>query len=246
MPQYREEDLNNLQQRVDDLNAALKRKDLLEAFDMARSAQDHLDMLENASRTEEGQPGGKNNHPALQQAQSLDHAIVRDLAELLEQAQQQQQSAGSEQMRQLQEQQQKLAQDTRQLQQRLGEQRQQMPGMSEEAEKRAGQAAQSMDQSGDHLRRGRPGQAQPDQQQAMNELNGLMEGLKQSLKPQRADRDGQQDSGQRMSREKVKIPGAEEYQAPAAFRKELLDAMKDQPPADYQEQVKRYYESLVK
>lgn len=247
MPPYREEELDNLRQRVDDLNAALRREDLIEAFEMARSALDHLDVLEQASRHEEPIPGTKNNRPVIQQAQQTDRQVVREISELLEQAQQQMQNAGDpQQMQSMQEQQQKLAQEARQLQQRLGQQRQSMPGMGEETERRAGNAAQAMGESGEQLRRNRPGQARPGQQQAVNELQGLMEGLKQSLKPQRADRDGEQQQGRRSSREKVKIPGAEEFQAPAEFRKELLDAMKDKPPEDYQEQVKRYYESLVK
>lgn len=49
-----------------------------------------------------------------------------------------------------------------------------------------------------------------------------------------------------MSHEKVKIPDADSFKAPAAFRKELLDAMKQGAPKKYQQQLKAYYEELVK
>ena len=46
-------------------------------------------------------------------------------------------------------------------------------------------------------------------------------------------------------REKVRIPGAESFQPPREFRRDLLEAMKEQAPEAYREQVKRYYEELV-
>jgi hypothetical protein len=50
--------------------------------------------------------------------------------------------------------------------------------------------------------------------------------------------------GSNRSQEQVQIPGPE--QAPNEFRKDLLDAMKQTPPEKYKDQVKRYYEELVK
>ena len=46
--------------------------------------------------------------------------------------------------------------------------------------------------------------------------------------------------------DRVEIPDAESSRAPAEFRKELLDAMKQAPPEKYKERVKQYYEELVK
>jgi hypothetical protein len=48
------------------------------------------------------------------------------------------------------------------------------------------------------------------------------------------------------SQEKVEIPDADQYRAPKEFRKDLLDAMKQGAPDRYKDQVKRYYEELVK
>ena len=54
--------------------------------------------------------------------------------------------------------------------------------------------------------------------------------------------DGQGDA----SREPVEIPKAEDYEPPEAFRKELLDGMKDPVPEAYKPQVRHYYEELVR
>ena len=49
--------------------------------------------------------------------------------------------------------------------------------------------------------------------------------------------------------EPIRIPGAEEYRAPERFREELLEAMKKkgaQLPEGYTDQIKRYYDQLIK
>jgi len=63
---------------------------------------------------------------------------------------------------------------------------------------------------------------------------------------QRERRPREQMAGGRLDRETVKIPGADEYRAPKEFRQDLLEAMKRGAPSEYKEQVKRYYEELVK
>ena len=69
----------------------------------------------------------------------------------------------------------------------------------------------------------------------------MLQELKKANQPKPAQR-GQQKQ-KRMDQKKVEIPT--EYEAPAEFRKELLDAMKHRPTEGFGEQVKRYYESLV-
>jgi hypothetical protein len=110
-------------------------------------------------------------------------------------------------------------------------------------------AQKSMQRASDSLQKGQPGHALPSQSEAVSQLKQLMKGLKQASKPQRGNKDGQKgqrDGGRNTKRDKVRIPGADEHDAPAAFRKELMDAMKDKAPSDFKESVKRYYESLVK
>ena len=49
--------------------------------------------------------------------------------------------------------------------------------------------------------------------------------------------------------EPIRIPGADEYRAPERFREDLLEAMKKKgalAPEGYDEQIKRYYEELIK
>jgi predicted nucleic acid-binding Zn-ribbon protein len=64
-------------------------------------------------------------------------------------------------------------------------------------------------------------------------------------------RDQMQETGKngargRRSREPVRIPGADDSQAPREWRQELLEAMRGKRPERFDDEVRRYYEELVK
>ena len=44
----------------------------------------------------------------------------------------------------------------------------------------------------------------------------------------------------------VSIPTPEQYEVPKEFREDILDAMRGTMPDDYQDAIKRYYETLVR
>ena len=237
-----EEDLEHLRQRADELNRALDQKQLMEALEMAERAMDHLDGLDRFNRFE---PEDRRASALIERGRQQDGKVMRELAELIDEARQRADRAvPPEQAEQLREQQQALSESAESLRQRIGERGEQVPGLQEQPMERARQAGQSMREAAEQLRQSRPSQARPGQQQAESQLQSLMEGLRQAAQPQRAER--QQGEGRGRTREeRVRIPGAEEYEAPAEFREELLDAMKQKPPEQYREQVKRYYESLI-
>jgi hypothetical protein len=57
----------------------------------------------------------------------------------------------------------------------------------------------------------------------------------------------QAQEGSNISEEPIRIPGADEYRAPERFREDLLEAMKKKGALEgYDDQLKRYYEELVK
>ncbi|MEZ4399474.1 MAG: hypothetical protein R3B06_05625 [Kofleriaceae bacterium] len=63
---------------------------------------------------------------------------------------------------------------------------------------------------------------------------------------QRAARQAQSGGPGATGDEPVRIPGADQYVAPEAFRQELLEGMKKQAPAGYDEALRRYYEDLIR
>ncbi len=234
------EELEHLRERVDQLNDALKNRRLLEALEMSDRAMDDIGDLD---RYTSHVPRSRGAREPIRESRRLNQDVMEGLAELLRDAQKKSQQQGEpQQMQQLSQDQQDIAEATRRLQQRLQQQAQQMPGLADKPMQSVENARQSMEQAGQQLKQRRPGHARPGQQQAISELDGLMEGLKKANQPQRADR-GQ---GRRPnSRDRVEIPDAEDHESPAEFREELLKAMKEKPTDGFREQVKRYYESLV-
>jgi hypothetical protein len=137
--------------------------------------------------------------------------------------------------------------------------------MLEQAQAGMGSASQKLD-------RGEPRGAQAGEEQALEKLSQFQDAMEKMAKQAKGggqgsglpmpwgepagegegegedgnnDRESGRDS-RNMRHDKVEIPDAESSRAPAEFRKELLDAMKQQPPQSYKERVKQYYEELVK
>jgi len=102
------------------------------------------------------------------------------------------------------------------------------------------QAGQHMDRAEAELERKDARDASGEEGQALDRLNKMQEQLQRERRPR------EQQAGGRLDKEPVKIPGADEYRAPKEFRQDLLEAMKRAAPGPYREQVKRYYEELVK
>ncbi|MBP6848276.1 MAG: hypothetical protein KA201_31235, partial [Kofleriaceae bacterium] len=63
---------------------------------------------------------------------------------------------------------------------------------------------------------------------------------------QKAARQAQAQGDGALGEEPVRIPGADQYVAPEAFRQELLEGMKKKAPTGYDEQLRRYYEDLIR
>ena len=109
-----------------------------------------------------------------------------------------------------------------------------MPGM-EKAESELRGAAARMKQAADMLKRDESKGAAAAERDAADRLSKLRDSMQE-----------RQMGGSRQSHEPVRIPGADESTAPRAWRQELLDAMKERAPERFRDEVRRYYEELVK
>ena len=109
-----------------------------------------------------------------------------------------------------------------------------MPGM-EKAEAELKGASSRMRQAGDQLRRDDSKGAAAAERDAADRLAKLRDSMQ----------DRQMGSGHQRH-DPVRIPGADESSAPRAWRQELLDAMKEKAPERFRDEVRRYYEELVR
>jgi hypothetical protein len=124
-----------------------------------------------------------------------------------------------------------------------------------------GEARGHMYQAAGELTQKNPQRGHQQQQLALDSLDRLKRGFEELAKKAGSGGEGggfpfpMADAGPsggeegeqgEMSEEKVEIPGADAYQAPAEFRKDLLEAMKQGAPESYKGEVQRYYQELVK
>jgi hypothetical protein len=246
-PPYAEEPLAELQEHATGIIQALDAQRIKGALESAQSAEGTLYTLRSYARMNRGSRSSPEQTVRLALAQDL--ALINAIKELLKNIEQrmnqQRESASMEQLRQSQ---QALAESTRRLRRMMNERSEMIPGLQGEPMESLGNAQESMGRAQQSLGQGKPGHAQSEQADALSQLKGLMKGLKKASQPQnqRQQGGGQGQNGRRRhSQQKVKIPTAEEHAAPAEFRKELMDAMKEKPPEAYRESVRRYYESLV-
>jgi hypothetical protein len=125
------------------------------------------------------------------------------------------------------------------------------------------EAQDGMGRAQERLGRGEPRSAQAGEEQAVEKLQQFQKSMEQMAKNQggkgqgqgmpmpwgdpQGDGEGEEDgNSDAMRHDRVEIPDAEASRGPQEFRKELLDAMKQQAPEKFKERVKQYYEELVK
>jgi hypothetical protein len=109
-----------------------------------------------------------------------------------------------------------------------------LPGL-ERAQEELRAAAEQMRQASGHLRKGEAKQAGGAERNAAERLAKLRDNMQE-----------RSTGGAKNQRDPVRIPGADESSAPRAWRQELLDAMKERAPEHFRDEVRRYYEELVR
>jgi hypothetical protein len=109
-----------------------------------------------------------------------------------------------------------------------------MQGMEKAAGELKGAGAR-MKEAGESLKRDESKPAATAERDAADRLGKLRDSMQERSM-----------GGAEQHRDPVRIPGADESSAPRAWRQELLDAMKERAPERYRDEVRRYYEELVK
>ncbi|WP_422723934.1 DUF4175 family protein [Hyalangium rubrum] len=157
-----------------------------------------------------------------------------------------------QQLQQLSERQGQLEQQAQGLRQQMEEMQQMAPVFGQEAGEQMEEIGQRMGEAAQRMEGKDPGRGYGQQQAAMEGLRRFQQQMKESQQGQGRGGlplpmgMGGRREGNGDPRDKVELPDEDAFQAPKEFRKDLLDAMKQGAPERYREQVKRYYEELVK
>jgi soluble cytochrome b562 len=272
-PQRYAEDLQRAEDSLDVLDRALAGKDYEAASDAAAQAaelQQRLaaDMKQDSLRARKypGWPGAADPDALAKAADQANQAlppvreVQKELADLFPKGPQQLSPSEQEAMSKLQSQQQKLQEQARDVQKQMDELGQKAPifspGMKADmqgAGKQMQQAQQSMgqrDPAGSALHAGGAGDKLEKLGQAVKDATkGGGKGGQGMLLPSSDSQGEGQEDGEgghtQDNPEKVELPG-QNAGDPDALRKDVMDAMKHSAPARYQDQVKKYYEEIVK
>jgi hypothetical protein len=209
-------------------------------------------------------PGGvRKSLRGASDAQQPLHEIVQQLQEALPREGQGMSQEQQQRLRQQGQEQGRLKDQLGKLRDQLGEVGKKVPIFGPQHEQMLQQAQEGMNGAEQRLYRGEPRGAQAGEQQAVEKLSQFQDAMEKLAKQagkaggqggmpmpwgepsgEGGEEEGSDNDGIR--HDKVEIPDAESSRAPAEFRKELLDAMKQTPPEKFKERVKQYYEELVK
>jgi hypothetical protein len=243
-----QQEFDSARKRVDELGGALDQADLDQAREAAHGAAEQLGNLARRLRRHEDRQWEANRarmHEArerVEESEPIARKLADELAEVFPKPDELLPPAERRKLDGLGTAEEALRRRTdearKDLERRLSRSPSGQPG---EAGEGLGQAAEHMGRASQALRQGNPRSSLGEEGQAADELQRLRQQVQRERRP-RSEGAG----GGVASKETVKIPGADEYRAPHEFRQDLLDAMKREAPRQYQDQVRRYYEELVK
>ncbi|RKH38379.1 DUF4175 family protein [Corallococcus sicarius] len=257
--------LEEAQSELRNVEEALKVDDFDLAAESAARAEDAARQLSSMGEQQRQLDEMFGNPPEVrQQSAQLAERLKKDARDVSDVSQQLQSlfpppgsqlsQAEKQQLQQLGQRQQQLEQRAQGLRQQMEDMEQTAPLFGEEAGQQMDEIGQRMGEASQRMQGKDPGRGYGEQQAAMEGLKQFQQQMQQSQQGRKQGRglpmpmgSGRRQEGNgRNPQDKVELPDEDAFQAPREFRKDLLDAMKQGAPEKYREQVKRYYEELVK
>jgi hypothetical protein len=234
-----DDELKRAQEAVKQLRRLLPAKEFSEAKKESERAANSLRRLRRSldDRNAQHRPASQAMEQfsgEMGEAGKIAQELQADLEKLMPRPEEAMSPGQRERGRGLGERQGSLEQRAQQLAEELSRKSALVPG----AEKAGGelkQIGQRMGEASGDLQRGSPREGATKAQDAADRLAKMREQM------------GQRQMGSSQNqREPVRIPGADESKAPREWRQELLEAMRERAPERFREEVRRYYEELVK
>lgn len=234
-----EDELKRAQESVKQLRRLIPAREFGEAKKEAERETQSLKRLRRA--IDDRNALRKQSSPALEQfggemgeALKMAQDIQADLDKLMPRPEESMSQGQRERSRGLGERQGSLEQRAQQLADEMGRKAAMVPG-ADRAGGELKQISEQMGEAGGDLQRGAARQGAGKAQDAADRLSKLRDQMGQ-----------RQMGGRQNQREPVRIPGADESKAPREWRQELLEAMREKAPDRFREEVRRYYQELVK
>ena len=246
---FAKEELDVVERRLGDVEHMVGDGDLAEALGMATQAKASLDTiageLEAAMNDDPKSKWADATQEALEgveRAAPVAKELIDELSQLSprpDQIMSAEDQKGMERLR-------RREAMTKDRAKRLGERTKQLGGdlpgdAAQELGKKLGGAVEQMGQADERMKGKDPSGTREATRSAADALAKARDRARSAAR--------QAQEGTSAGDEPIRIPGADEYKAPEAFRKDLLDAMEkkgEKPPEGYGEMIKEYYKELVK
>jgi hypothetical protein len=233
------EEVERARESTRQLKRLLGERDLAEAKDEADRAAASLDRaVEHLDEREPQRPRAAEARAEMSEdvagSRALAQEISDDVERLLPKAEETLSPEERSRARAQAERQRAIGDRTDDLAREAGRRLGKLPGL-ERAPEELRSAAEQMRQAAGHLRKSQAKQAGGAERNAAERLAKLRDTMQERSM-----------GGAKNQRDPVRIPGADESSAPRAWRQELLDAMKEKPPERFRDDVRRYYEELVR
>ena len=246
---FSQEEYDALKQRLDDTGRMLEDGDVAEALALSRHVQDELKTIGGDIEDDlsDGQPWSSHTEDAaekIDRARPTSDQLIEELKQATPSPEEMMNGEDRAKSAELKRRQKVLRERAERLGQKAQKRAKELPGQAgEAAQKGLGEAGEQMGRAEERFGAPDPMSAHDEADGAAEKLSDLQKRMNRSARPSPVG--GQ--NGRNPDEEPVKIPGSDDYKPPETFREDILDAMKkEKPPDAYKDQVKRYYEELVK
>lgn len=243
--------LERAQQQMDALEEMAEQRDLEQALQRSRQAQNSLRGLRATLNLSEryAQQDTAEGRAVRQSRQDTDRMvpradeITRRIEELMDQAQQDLQPGEEEQFDELADAQQQARERAQRLQETLDEQGQRYPALEQQLRPSMDASEEAMGRAEENLRQRQIQQALDEERSALEQLGQLRESMSQALEQQRQQE--RQQAGRERQQDRVEIPGEDSAEGRERLRREMMEGMREGRLQEYESQIERYFRSLV-
>jgi hypothetical protein len=231
--------VEGIRENIRQLRRLLAAREWSEASRDTGRLGDGLSVLQHLSRRQvaQGRPPAQNlvaYDAQVGDATALARELAADLGRMVPRAAEVMSSEQRSQTRRLGQRQSSIEEKTRGLSREVGGREESVPG-ARQASAELDEIADQMRETVEDLGRGSPHEGAG----RAGEIADRLARLRQKV-GQRAS------AGAHASRELVRIPNADEYKAPREWRQELMEAMRERAPEKFRDEVRHYYEELVR
>lgn len=167
--------------------------------------------------------------------------IQRKIEQKKRRAQRRLQQSGSKQMKGLAEKQKKISERAGKLQKEIEEASKEFPMLKQKLQPSLKGAKKQMNEAEGRLSEGKPQGALDSERSALEKLGKLQKSMRETMRKKRQQGRG----GSEMRKEEVEIPDQGKGESRESLREDVMDAMKEDNIEQYDEEIQRYYKSLV-